>query len=99
EEHGLKVEWILDTHPHADHFMAAAYLKEKLGAPQAIGEKVRDVAVLWRKFYNLPSAFDPTAAFDRLFAEGDTFEIGSLPVRVMLSPGHTLASITYVVGD
>jgi glyoxylase-like metal-dependent hydrolase (beta-lactamase superfamily II) len=99
EERGLKVDWILDTHPHADHFMAAAYLKEKLGAPQAIGEKVRDVAVLWRKFYNQPSAFDPAAAFDCLFADGETFEIGSLPVRVMLSPGHTLASITYVVGD
>jgi glyoxylase-like metal-dependent hydrolase (beta-lactamase superfamily II) len=96
---GLTVEWILDTHPHADHFTAGAYLKEKLGAPHAIGEKVRDVAVLWRKFYNLPKAFDVDKAFDRLFADGDTFRIGELPVRVMLSPGHTLASITYVVGD
>lgn len=95
---GLAVEWILDTHPHADHFMAAAYLKEKLGAPQAIGGKVRDVAELWRGFYHLPPGFD-LAAFDRLFADGDAFSIGSLAVRVMLSPGHTLASITYVVGD
>lgn len=99
KERGLAVDWILDTHPHADHFMAAAYLKEKLGAPQAIGEKVRDVAALWRDLYNLPAAFDPAASFDRLFADGETFEIGSLPVRVMLSPGHTLASITFVVGD
>ncbi len=97
--HGLTVEWILDTHPHADHFMAAAYLKDKLNAPQAIGEKVRDIAVLWRKIYNEPDAFDVDAAFDRLFADGDTFKIGTLPVRVMLSAGHTLGSITYVVGD
>jgi glyoxylase-like metal-dependent hydrolase (beta-lactamase superfamily II) len=98
-ERGLTVEWVLDTHPHADHFMAGAYLKEELGAPQAIGEKVRDIAVLWRDFYNEPKAFDVDAVFDRLFADGDTFKIGGLDVRVMLSPGHTLGSITYVVGD
>jgi glyoxylase-like metal-dependent hydrolase (beta-lactamase superfamily II) len=98
-DHRLSVEWILDTHPHADHFMAAAYLKQKLGAPQAIGERVVSIASLWRAIYNLPEAFDIHAAFDRLFAEGDTFKIGSLPTRVMFSPGHTLASITYVVGD
>lgn len=98
-EHALSVEWILDTHPHADHFMAAAYLKQKLGVPQAIGEKVRGVASLWQGIYNLPEPFDIDAGFDRLFADADTFEIGSLPVRVMLSPGHTLASITYIVGS
>jgi len=98
QERGLAVEWILDTHPHADHFMAAAYLKLKLGCPQAIGAKVCDIAELWRAFYHPPSAFDIDAAFDRLFADGDTFKIGSLGVRVMLSPGHTLGSITYVVG-
>jgi glyoxylase-like metal-dependent hydrolase (beta-lactamase superfamily II) len=101
-ERGLSVEWVLDTHPHADHFMAATYLKEKLGGTgvkQAIGEKVRDIVVLWRGFYNEPQAFDVDAAFDRLFADGDTFKIGDLDVRVMLSPGHTLGSITYVVGS
>lgn len=96
---GMTVEWILDTHPHADHFTAGAYLKDKLGAPHAIGEKVRDVAVLWRGFYNQPQAFDIDKSYDRLFADGDTFQIGALPVRVMLSPGHTLASVTYVVGE
>jgi glyoxylase-like metal-dependent hydrolase (beta-lactamase superfamily II) len=99
KERGLSVDWVLDTHPHADHFMAAAYLKEQLGCPQAIGEKVREIAVLWREIYNLPQAFDADADFDRLFADGDTFQLGSLGVRVMLSPGHTLGSITYVVGD
>lgn len=97
-EQGLTVEWILDTHPHADHFMAGAYLKEKLGAPQAIGEKVREIAGLWREFYNEPDAFPVDECFDRLFADGDTFKIGNLPVKVMLSPGHTLGSITYLVG-
>lgn len=96
---GLSVEWVLDTHPHADHFMAGAYLKERLGCPQAIGEKVRQVAELWRDFYNEPRAFNLDKIFDRLFADGATFQIGALPARVMLSPGHTLASITYVVGD
>lgn len=96
---GLEVAWILDTHPHADHVMAQAYLKEKLGAPTAIGEKVRDIADLWRDIYHLPDAFDPERDFDHLFADGDTFSIGNLDVRVMLSPGHTLGSITYVVGD
>ena len=72
---GLTVEWVLDTHPHADHLMASAWLKERTGAPNAIGEKVREIAGLWRDFYNLPGAFDPDAAFDRLFADGDTFRI------------------------
>ena len=98
-ERALTVEWVLDTHPHADHFMAGAYLKEKLGVPQAIGAKVREIAVLWRGFYHEPKAFDIDAGFDRLFADGDTFKIGGLDVRVMLSPGHTLGSITYIVGD
>ena len=99
KELGLSVNWVLDTHPHADHFTAAAYLKDRIGCPQAIGAKVREVAVLWREFYNEPKAFDVDLAFDRFFVDGDTFKIGTLPVRVMLSPGHTLASITYVVGD
>ena len=98
-DHGLCVEWILDTHPHADHFMAAAYLKTLLGAPQAIGEKVREIACLWAALYNMSNGFDVEGSFDRLFSDADVFQIGSLPVRVMLSPGHTLASITYLVGD
>lgn len=96
---GLTLEWILDTHPHADHLMAAAWLKEQTGAPIGIGAKVREIARMWERIYNMPGAFDPERDFDRLFADGDTFRIGSLPVRVMLSPGHTLGSVTYVVGS
>jgi len=99
EANGLEVVWILDTHPHADHFSAAAYLKERLGAPQAIGEKVREIAGLWREIYNLPDGLEVDSAFDRLFADGDRFVLGGLEVEVMLSPGHTLGSITFRVGE
>lgn len=98
-ERGLEIEWILDTHPHADHLMAAAWLKQQTGAPMAIGEMVRDIAVLWRDIYNLPDAFPVEPDFDRLLTDGDNFRIGDVSVAVMLSPGHTLGSITYVAGD
>jgi len=98
-ERGYEVEWILDTHPHADHFSAATYLKVKTGAPIAIGEKVRDVQKIWNGFYNRPNAPTDGSQWDRLFADGDEFSVGNIPARVMFSPGHTLASITYVIGD
>jgi glyoxylase-like metal-dependent hydrolase (beta-lactamase superfamily II) len=96
---GYEVEWILDTHPHADHFSAATYLKEKTGAPTAIGEKIKDVQKLWKNFYNWSDFPADGSQWDRLFADGDTFKIGDIDVRVMHSPGHTLASVTYVIGD
>jgi glyoxylase-like metal-dependent hydrolase (beta-lactamase superfamily II) len=100
EREGLEVVWILDTHPHADHLIAGPYLQATLGAPRAIGEKVTGVQELWRAIYDLGDDFPVDGSqWDRLFADGDTFEIGELPVEVMFSPGHTLASITYVVGD
>lgn len=96
---GLTVEWILDTHPHADHFSAAQYLKEKTGAPTAIGERVVDVQKLWRDIYNWPELAIDGSQWDRLFAHGETFKVGSIDAKVLFSPGHTLASITYVIGD
>lgn len=98
-EQGLTVEWILDTHPHADHFSAAPYLKAKTGAPTAIGSEVRAVQKLWKEFYNWPDFPTDGSQWDRLFDDGDTFAIGDLKAKVLFSPGHTLASITYVVGD
>jgi glyoxylase-like metal-dependent hydrolase (beta-lactamase superfamily II) len=98
-EKGFSVDWILDTHPHADHLSAAAYMKEELGAPIAIGEHVKEVQALWKDIYNLPDFPADGSQWDRLFADGETFQIGSLDARVMHSPGHTLASITYVIGD
>ncbi|TGV82656.1 MBL fold metallo-hydrolase, partial [Mesorhizobium sp. M00.F.Ca.ET.158.01.1.1] len=98
-ENGLELEWILDTHPHADHISAAHYLKQKTGAPMAIGDRIVDVQALWKVIYNWPAFRADGTQWDRLFAEGETFRIGTLPVKVLFSPGHTLASITYVVGD
>jgi glyoxylase-like metal-dependent hydrolase (beta-lactamase superfamily II) len=98
-EHDLKVQWVLDTHPHADHVMASAHLKERTGAPNAIGALVPEIANIWADLYNLPEAFAPSRDFDHLFEEGETFKIGELDAKVMLSPGHTLGSITYVCGD
>ena len=99
ENEGLSVEWILDTHPHADHFSAAHYLKQKTGAQTAIGAKVTGVQKLWQAKYNWPELETDGSQWDRLFEAGDRFNIGSLEGRVLFSPGHTLASVTYVVGD
>jgi glyoxylase-like metal-dependent hydrolase (beta-lactamase superfamily II) len=100
QTHGLTLEWILDTHPHADHFSAAGYLKDMAGAPTAIGERVTDVQKLWKTLYNLPNAV-PTdgSQWDRLFADGERFTVGEMEAFVLLSPGHTLCSITYVIGN
>lgn len=99
EEQQLTLEWILDTHPHADHLSAASYLKERTGAPTAIGAHVVDVQTLWKDIYNWSDFPADGRQWDRLFAHGDTFKIGTLDARVMYSPGHTLASITYLIGD
>lgn len=98
-EQGLSVEWILDTHPHADHFSAAHYLKEQTGAPTGIGDRVVEVQKLWKAIYNWPDFPADGSQWDRLFAESEAFLVGTLPVKVLFSPGHTLASITYVIGD
>ena len=96
----LTVEWILDTHPHADHFSAAGYLKDKTGAKTAIGERVVDVQRLWKDIYNFSHDFNTDGSqWDHLLAEGDVFQVGAMDVSVLFSPGHTLASVTYVVGD
>jgi glyoxylase-like metal-dependent hydrolase (beta-lactamase superfamily II) len=100
EAEGLILEWILDTHPHADHFSAAGYLKDVTGAPTGIGERVTEVQKIWKKLYNLPDAF-PTdgSQWDHLFAEGERFAVGAMEASVLLSPGHTLCSITYLMGN
>lgn len=98
-EQGLEVEWILDTHPHADHFSAASYLKAKTGAPTAIGERVTEVQKLWKEIYNWPELPADGSQWDVLFAQDDSFQVGNIPARILFSPGHTLASVTYVIGD
>lgn len=98
-QQALTVEWILDTHPHADHLSAATYLKTVTGAPTAIGNKVVEVQDLWKKIYNWPDFPADGSQWDRLFGDGETFKVGTIDARALLSPGHTLASITYVIGD
>jgi glyoxylase-like metal-dependent hydrolase (beta-lactamase superfamily II) len=99
-ENGLTLEWILDTHPHADHFSAAGYLKDATGAKTAIGARVIEVQKLWKDIYHLPETFRTDGSqWDRLFAEGENFALGETEVSVMFSPGHTLCSVTYLAGD
>ena len=100
DREGFTLEWILDTHPHADHFSAAGYLKDRRGVPTAIGEKVVEVQKLWKGLYNLPDTFRTDGSqWDRLLADDERFTIGKADVEVMFTPGHTMASIAYVVGD
>jgi glyoxylase-like metal-dependent hydrolase (beta-lactamase superfamily II) len=95
----LKLDWILDTHAHADHFSAASYMKGKLGVLTAIGNQITLVQEIWKKIYNLPEFPADGSQWDKLFADGETFKLGTIDTRVMLSPGHTPCSITYVFGD
>ncbi len=100
KDNGLEVEWILETHAHADHLTAAPYLKKHLGGKTGIGEHIKDVQTIFRDVFNLEKEFLPDGSqFDHLFADGDTFQIGGLTVSVMHTPGHTPACLTYVVGD
>ncbi|WP_148253070.1 MBL fold metallo-hydrolase [Aidingimonas lacisalsi] len=96
----LEVEWILETHVHADHLSAAPYLHEQLGGQTGIGAKITDVQAIFGKVFNAGTEFARDGSqFDRLFEEGDTFHIGNLEGRVLHTPGHTPACLTYVVGD
>lgn len=95
----LTVEWILDTHPHADHFSAAQYLKAHTGAPTGIGEHVTRVQALWKEIYHLPELPTDGRQWDHLFHHGERFRIGELDASVLYSPGHTLASVSYVIAD
>lgn len=98
-EHDLKVEWLLETHAHADHLSAAAYIQSKVGGKIGIGEHVREVQQFFKAFYNVDDVSGDGSEFDHLFTHGETFKIGNLPVRVMYTPGHTPACITYVVDE
>ena len=96
---GLTVEWLLETHAHADHFSAAPYLKEKLGGETGIGLHIRDVQKAFKTIFNAADMNTDGADFNRLFDDGDHFNIGELDVRVVHSPGHTPACLTYLIGQ
>ena len=97
-EHQLQVQWILETHAHADHLSAARYLKQQAGGRIAIGEHIRDVQAVFKKLYNLERNFLPDGSqFDHLFQDGETFRIGEVEATALLVPGHTPADMAYLV--
>lgn len=99
-EQSLTVEWLLETHVHADHLSAAPYLQEELGGKLAIGEQVTVVQETFGKLFNAGTEFALDGSqFDHLFRDGDAFNIGTLEARVIHTPGHTPACLTYVIGD
>jgi glyoxylase-like metal-dependent hydrolase (beta-lactamase superfamily II) len=96
----LDVKWILETHVHADHLSAAPYLQERLGGKIGIGANITVVQDTFGKVFNEGTEFQRDGSqFDKLFREGDTLEIGALKGRVLHTPGHTPACLTYVIGD
>ncbi|MDR5751582.1 MULTISPECIES: MBL fold metallo-hydrolase [unclassified Caballeronia] len=99
-ETGLSVEWILETHAHADHFSAAPYLQRQLGGKIAIGESIRTVQGVFKKIFDLEPEFQLDGSqFDHLFGDGEAFRIGELQASAMYVPGHTPADMAYRIGD
>lgn len=99
-DRNLRLDWILETHVHADHLSAAPYLKQQLGGRTGIGADVTKVQSMFRTLFDMESVcIADGREFGQLFGDGDTFQIGSLTARVIASPGHTPACIAYLIGD
>jgi glyoxylase-like metal-dependent hydrolase (beta-lactamase superfamily II) len=98
-QQNLDVDWILETHVHADHLSGAPYLQEQLGGKVAIGAQVGSVQETFRRIFNLEDLATDGSQFDRLFDDGDSFSVGDIAARVIATPGHTPACVTYVIGD
>jgi glyoxylase-like metal-dependent hydrolase (beta-lactamase superfamily II) len=97
-ENALQVDWILETHAHADHLSGARYLQQRVGGKIAIGENIRVVQATFKKLYNLERSFLPDGSqFDHLFKDGETFMIGGARATAMLVPGHTPADMAYLI--
>lgn len=100
QQNELTVDWILETHAHADHLSGARYLQQKLGGRIAIGERIREVQAIFKRLFNLERQFLPDGSqFDHLFADGEVFHIGQLEACALHVPGHTPADMAYLVGD
>ncbi|MDX2465468.1 MAG: MBL fold metallo-hydrolase [Porticoccus sp.] len=100
KKHGLNVEWIIETHVHADHLSAAPYIQEQLGGKLGIGSKITVVQKVFGKIFNEGTEFQRDGSqFDRLLDDGDTYNIGSMTAHAVHTPGHTPACMTHVIGD
>lgn len=100
KDFSLTLEWILETHIHADHITASHYIKEKLGGKIAIGARIKEVLKLWVPIFNTGKDTELDGSqFDKLFEDGETFKIGSVEAKVMYTPGHTPACATYLIED
>jgi glyoxylase-like metal-dependent hydrolase (beta-lactamase superfamily II) len=99
QEEGVTVEWVLETHAHADHLSAAPFMKEETGARIGIGEHIREVQKIFRPVFDAADLRTDGSDFDALFADGETFALGELTVEVMHVPGHTPADLAYRIGD
>jgi glyoxylase-like metal-dependent hydrolase (beta-lactamase superfamily II) len=97
-EHKLAVHWHLETHAHADHLTAAPYLQERFGGKIAVGAGIRTVQKVFGSIFNLKEVSDDGAAFDHLFSDGEEFSIGQLKAKVLETPGHTPACVSYLIG-
>ena len=100
KQQGLTVQWLLETHVHADHLSAAPYLQDKVGGRLAIGSHIRTVQDTFGKVFNAGSEFQRDGSqFNQLFDDGDVFKVGEIEARAMHTPGHTPACMTYLIGD
>lgn len=99
-ENGLEVEWLIETHVHADHLSAAPYIQERLGGKLGIGARITEVQRTFGKIFNEGTRFERDGSqFDHLFEDGDTYRIGTMTAVAMATPGHTPACMTHIVGD
>lgn len=98
-EEGVEVDWLLETHAHADHLSAAPFLKQSTGAPIVIGENIRTVQRVFKSVFNLGYVTADGRPFDKLVADGETLSLGALEVKVLHTPGHTPACVSYLIGD
>ena len=99
EDQGIAIEWVLETHVHADHLSGAPLIKARTGAKVAIGEHVRDVQTIFRPIFGADDMKTDGSDFDRLLADGERFEAGGLTIEVIHTPGHTPACVSYRIGD
>ncbi|MEQ8825556.1 MAG: MBL fold metallo-hydrolase [Filomicrobium sp.] len=99
-ERGLKLEWLIETHVHADHLSAAPYIQEKLGGKIGIGRNITIIQDTFGKVFNEGTEFQRDGSqFDCLFDDGDTYQIGSMTAQTLHTPGHTPACMTHIIGD